>query len=206
MATMLFQGHGSYRFTLDDGTVIYVDPFAGGEYELEADLVLVTHDHFDHDQVDKMPHAPGCEIIRAKDLHPAKGEYLSTESHGVRIQAVQAYNEHHDIAECVGYVLELDGKRFYASGDTSMTKDMTDGKLAAMNLDYAVFPCDGLYNMTVEEASECAKLVDAKSNIPVHLVPVSSPEDNNLEFPMDKAERFQAQGRIIMIPNSELHL
>ena len=49
MATMLFQGHGSYRFTLDDDTVIYVDPYFGKEYELEADLILVTHDHFDHD-------------------------------------------------------------------------------------------------------------------------------------------------------------
>ena len=44
MATMLFQGHGSYRFTLDDNTVIYVDPYFGKEYELEADLILVTHD------------------------------------------------------------------------------------------------------------------------------------------------------------------
>ncbi len=55
MATMLFQGHGSYRLTLDDDTVIYVDPYFGKEYELEADLILVTHDHFDHDAVDKMP-------------------------------------------------------------------------------------------------------------------------------------------------------
>ena len=31
MATMLFQGHGSYRFTLDDNTVIYVDPYFGKE-------------------------------------------------------------------------------------------------------------------------------------------------------------------------------
>lgn len=53
MTTMLFQGHGSYRFTLDDSTVIYVDPYFGKEYELEADLVLVTHDHFDHDAVDQ---------------------------------------------------------------------------------------------------------------------------------------------------------
>ena len=135
MATMLFQGHGSYRFTLDDDTVIYVDPYFGKEYELEADLILVTHDHFDHDAVDKMPHASGCTVIRAKDLHPTSDEYLSTESHGVKIQAVQAYNDHHPSDECVGYVLDLDGKSFYAAGDTSMTEDMKSGKLAAMELD-----------------------------------------------------------------------
>lgn len=128
MATMLFQGHGSYRFTLDDDTVIYVDPYFGKEYELEADLILVTHDHFDHDAVDKMPHASGCTVIRAKDLHPTSDEYLSTESHGVKIQAVQAYNDHHPSDECVGYVLDLDGKSFYAAGDTSMTEDMKSGQ------------------------------------------------------------------------------
>ena len=76
MAKMLYQGHGSYRFTLDDGTVVYVDPFAGEGYDLPADLILVTHEHFDHNQIDKMPHAAGCEIIRAVDVHPVPDAYL----------------------------------------------------------------------------------------------------------------------------------
>lgn len=206
MATMLFQGHGSYRFTLDDDTVIYVDPYFGKEYKLEADLVLVTHEHFDHDTVDKMPHAPGCEVIRAKDLHPTSDEYLSTESHGVKIQAVQAYNKNHPSDECVGYVLEFDGVSFYAAGDTSMTEDMKSGKLAAMKLDYAAFPCDGVYNMDVDEASECAKLVGAKHNIPIHEVPIDSDADSAVEFDADKVENFEAPGRIILVPGAELHL
>lgn len=206
MTTMLFQGHGSYRFTLDDDTVIYVDPYFGKEYELEADLVLVTHEHFDHDAVDKMPHAPGCEVIRAKDLHPTSDEYLSTESHGVKIQAVQAYNKNHPSDECVGYVLEFDGVSFYAAGDTSMTEDMKSGKLAAMKLDYAAFPCDGVYNMDVDEASECAKLVGAKHNIPIHEVPIDSDADSAVEFDADKVENFEAPGRIILVPGAELHL
>ena len=72
MATMLYQGHGSYRFALDDGTVVYVDPFAGKGYDLPADLILVTHEHFDHTKVDKMPHAQGCVGYRAK--HASKPE------------------------------------------------------------------------------------------------------------------------------------
>ena len=90
MAKMMYQGHGSYRFVLDDGTVVYVDPFAGEGYDLPADLILVTHEHFDHTSVDLMPHAAGCEVVRAADVHPAPGEYLEAESHGVRIAAVQA--------------------------------------------------------------------------------------------------------------------
>ena len=206
MAKMLYQGHGSYRFVLDDGTVVYVDPFAGEGYDMPADLVLVTHEHFDHNQVSKMPHAQGCEIIRAADAHPAPARYLTIESHGVRATAVQACNKNHPIDECVGFVLELDGVTFYASGDTSMTDDMRSGKLEQLGIDYAVFPGDGFYNMDVAEASSCAKLVAARHSIPVHLVPVNNPNDASQLFSRERAEAFEAAGRIILAPGDELEL
>lgn len=206
MAMMLFQGHGSFRFVLDDGTVVYVDPFCGEGYNLPADLILVTHEHFDHNQVDKMPHAQDCTIIHEKDLHPAPGEYLQTQSHGVSIQAVQAYNKNHPEAECAGFVLEFDGIRFYASGDTATTEDMTSRKLAAMKLDYATFPCDGIYTMNTQEASECARLVAARHSIPIHELPVESLEDNSPKYDLGILESFQAPGRIILLPGEKLEL
>ena len=206
MAKMLYQGHGSYRFTLDDGAVVYVDPSMGSGYDVPADLVLVTHEHFDHNQVDKMPHARDCLVVRACDLQPSPGMYFSTESHGVRITAVQACNKNHPIDQCVGMLLEFDGITFYASGDTSMTDDMRSGKLAEAGIDYAVFPGDGFYNMDVAEASECAKLVAARHSIPVHLVPMDNPNDPAQLFNRERAEAFQATGRIIMEPGEELEL
>ena len=206
MARMLYQGHGSYRFTLDDDTVVYVDPFAGEGYDIPADLILVTHEHFDHNQVDKMPHAPGCDVLRKRDFQPVRGDYRTIESHGVRARAVQAENDHHELEQCVGLVLSFDGVTFYASGDTSRTVDMESGKLAAMKLDYAVFPCDGFYNMDVAEASECARLVGARHSIPIHLVPMDDPEDPSQLFSRERAEAFQAEGRIILEPGEELAL
>ena len=206
MAKMLYQGHGSYRFTLDDGTVVYVDPFAGEGYDAPADLVLVTHEHFDHNQIDKMPHADGCSVIRAADVHPTRGEYSTVESHGVRITAVQAYNKNHRVDECVGMLLELDGITFYASGDTSMTDDMRSGKLAEVGIDYAVFPGDGLYNMDVAEASECAKLVAARHSILVHMVPMNNPADASQLFSRERAEAFTGPGRVIVAPGEVLDL
>ena len=206
MAKMLYQGHGSYRFTLDDGTVVFVDPFVGTGYDVPADLVLVTHEHFDHNQVEKMPHAPGCAVVRAADLLPAPGDYRTVGSHGVRITAVQACNKNHPIDQCVGMLLEFDGITFYAAGDTSMTDDMRSGKLAAAGIDYAVFPGDGFYNMDVAEAGECAKLVGARHSIPVHLVPMSDPKDPSQLFIRERAEAFHAPGRIILEPGDELEL
>ena len=52
MAELLYQGHGSYRLVSDNGTVVYVDPFVGEGYGLEADLVLITHEHSDHNRTD----------------------------------------------------------------------------------------------------------------------------------------------------------
>ena len=51
MAELLYQGHGSFRICTAAGAVIYVDPFAGDGYDRAADLVLVTHEHYDHNQV-----------------------------------------------------------------------------------------------------------------------------------------------------------
>ena len=206
MATMLYQGHGSYRFVLNDGTVVYVDPFAGEGYDLPADLILSTHEHFDHVAFDKMPHAHGCEIIRAKDLHPDVETYETRETHGVIVTAVQAYNHNHKAEECVGYLLYLDGIIFYASGDTSATDDMESGRLMMVDIDYAVFPCDGVYNMDRVEASRCAKLVGAKHSIPIHMVPMDDPTNPAQLFDRTRAEEFEAPGRIILAAGESIVL
>ena len=205
---MLFQGHGSYRFKTDEGIVVYVDPFAGKSewYELPAHLILVTHEHFDHTAIDKMPHAAGCEVFRAADVHPDSNTYLTLSSHGVRFTAVQACNANHPIDECVGFVIDFGGTTFYASGDTSTTEDMRSGKLAAMNLDYAALPGDGVYNMDIPEASACAQLVGARHTIPVHLEPVGAIDDVEPAYPRDRAEAFDAVGKIILLPGESLEL
>lgn len=179
MATITFLGHGSLKLKTDAGHVIYIDPFMSPEgdhsrvgYEDAADAILVTHQHYDHTAIDKMPHNPGCIVWQNMDSHPVPNTYLTLDLFDgeVNVCAVEAYNKMHDKDACVGYVVSLEGKRVYFSGDTGRTSDMS--RLAKENLDLAFLPGDGIYTMTAEEAAKCANLIGAKATVPIHLKPV----------------------------------
>lgn len=170
MARVLYQGHGSMRFTTDGGTVIYLDPFMGEGYDVPANLILVTHQHFDHNAVDLPARAEGCVVWQNADAHPTPDTWLTRAFGDVTVEAVQAKNANHDPAVCVGYVLTMDGVSVYCAGDTSRTPQMDE--LAARGLDYAFLPGDGIYNMDVAEAARCAALIGAAHSVPVHLNPM----------------------------------
>ena len=205
MAKMLYQGHGSYRLTADDGTVFYVDPALGEGYDVPANLIIVTHEHPDHTlRLTDVARTQGCVELHARDFI-VDGEHKTLEACGIKMTSVLACNKYHDPAECMGVVLEFDGLRFYAAGDTSTTDDMRSGRLAAMGLDYATFPADGFYNMDIPEASKCAKLVAAKHSIPMHLVPVHDINKAVL-FDEDKAAAFDGPGKLVLTPGQEVEL
>jgi L-ascorbate metabolism protein UlaG (beta-lactamase superfamily) len=170
MTTLLYQGHGSLRLTTNVGTVLYIDPYMGEGYDVPANLVLVTHQHYDHTAVDKMPHAPGCVVWQNMDAHPTPQSYVTRTFGDVTVEAVEAYNDMHPKDECVGYVVSVDGLVLYFAGDTSTTSQMS--RLASRRIDYACLPGDGIYNMNVDEAARCARTIGARHNVPIHLKPV----------------------------------
>ncbi len=195
--TLLYQGHGSVRIVTGEDKVIYVDPFAGEGYDLTADLILETHGHYDHVQTDLIAsRAEDCRTITYNEALTEKNYDLGY----VQVEAVQAgNNKNHSIDECVGFVLTFsNGKKVYLSGDTSKTDQMAE--MADMNIDYAFFCCDGIYNMDLEEAAECARLVGAKHNIPYHIVDAKDAS----HFSMERAEQFDAPNKLILQPGEEL--
>lgn len=197
MTKLLYQGHGSYRIITASKTVVYVDPFAGEGYNIPADLVLVTHEHSDHNQISLITQKPSCRIITEREAL-CDGVYQKFTVDDISIQAVPASNRNHPVTECVGYVLNFDGISLYAAGDTSETEAMSN-LLPSLHLDYALLPIDGIYNMDAKEASHCAELIGAKYTIPIHMKPGSL-------FDRKMAEKFSAKGRLIVVAGDEILL
>lgn len=200
-ATLLYQGHASVRIVTAEGKVIYIDPFMGDGYDMTADLILMTHGHYDHTKDNLIESRnDDCQLIKWTDALK-DGSHQSFDLGYVKVEAVEAgYNKNHDVSECVGYILSFtNGVSVYFTGDTSTTPSMVD--LADRGLDYAFICCDGVYNMDVKEASECAKMIAAKHTIPYHMVPA-----NKKGFDRDVAESFDGPGRIILEPGEELSL
>ena len=193
MAKMTYLGHGSLRFITDCGKVIYVDPYWGEDYSMPANLILVTHQHGDHNQVDKVTKAQDCRIITEVDALLGD-KHNSFDLGFVLVDSVTAENKNHNPKETVGYIIHFGDISVYCAGDTSMTDDMKCMK----NIDYALLPIDGIYNMDALEASNCAELINARHTIPIHTDPSG--------YLLDKVATFVHRSKLVVEPGETIEL
>ncbi len=167
-------GHDSFR--LKGEKVVYIDPWklvAGAE---KADVILVTHDHYDHlsqDDIAKISKADTIVVapqtvtskLGGKPITVKPGDKITAA--GVSIEVMPAYNAnkkfHPKSAGHVGYIVILNGKRIYHSGDTDLIPEM-----AQIKCDIALLPVSGTYVMTAMEAAEAANTIKPALAIPMH--------------------------------------
>ncbi len=168
-------GHASLRIDAPTA-VIYVDPWKLSGALPPADLILITHDHYDHCSPEDIVRVRTDDTVIVANPSAAKklsgpvrvaraGDELTAK--GVKIRAVPAYNVdktfHPKAAGHVGYVLTVDDTSIYIAGDTDVIPEMKD-----ISADIAILPVSGTYVMTADQAVEAAGLIGPDIAIPVH--------------------------------------
>ncbi len=167
-------GHDSFR--LEGEATVYIDPWKLPPDSPKADIILITHDHYDHCSPEDVARIqkPDTVIVTipaaAKKL---KGEVKTVKPgdkitvKGVEIEAVPAYNTdkpfHPRGAGHVGFIVTLGGKRIYHAGDTDFIPEMKN-----LKVDIALLPVSGTYVMTAEEAARAADAIKPEVAIPMH--------------------------------------
>lgn len=180
-------GHDGFR--IDASKTVYIDPYQISDGP-EADLILITHEHFDHcspDDVAKVQHS-GSVIVTEKDsatklsgdVRIVKvGETLSIDN--VKIEAVPAYNTNKEFHPkgngWLGFIVEIDGVKVYHAGDTDYIPEMNN-----FNTDIALLPVSGTYVMTADEAVEAALAINPKIAIPMHYGVIVGGENDATQF------------------------
>ncbi|MCK4417690.1 MAG: MBL fold metallo-hydrolase [Candidatus Latescibacteria bacterium] len=167
-------GHASIKISAEK--LIYIDPWKLGKDEPTADLILITHGHYDHcspEDVQKISGEqttivcpPDCGAELSGNIETMRpGERLTVE--GVEIEAVPAYNVnksfHPRANGWVGYIITAGGKRIYHAGDTDLIPEMEQVKA-----DVVLLPIGGIYTMDAREAAKAAKKINPQVAIPIH--------------------------------------
>jgi L-ascorbate metabolism protein UlaG (beta-lactamase superfamily) len=172
-------------FRIQGSKVICTDPFKVTKAD-EADIVLISHEHFDHLSPEDLQKVTsprttivasvsckdGLKRVKAKEtklLEP--GDKLSIDK--VEVEAVPAYNVnkfrapgqvfHPKEDKKLGFVFRMDGTRVYFAGDTDLIPEMK-----SIQCDIALLPVSGTYVMTAEEAAEAVKIIKPKITVPMH--------------------------------------
>lgn len=173
-------GHASFR--IDGPPTIYLDPWRLGASPPLADLILVTHPHYDHCSPDDVRRIRGpdtavlanpgaaTKLIQKPGSGPVwivrPGDRL--EITGVTVEAVPAYNMdnkpfHRRKAQHVGYIVTVEGTCIYHTGDTDPIPEME-----GLTVDVLMVPVSGTYVADPAQAAEIARITKARVALPMH--------------------------------------
>ncbi len=172
-----FVGHGTLMFAYD-GKVIHVDPvsmYADYATMPKADLILVTHEHFDHldaKAIQAVSKADTLVIINPGSVKNFPNGTIMKNGEtrtaaGVKIEAVPAYNltgPYHPKGDGNGYLLTFGDKRVFVAGDTENVPEIK----ALKNIDVAFLPMNQPYTMKPDQVADVARAMRPKVLYPYH--------------------------------------
>lgn len=203
LKTIHWLGHAGVKISGEK--TITIDPYEINDTE-QADIILITHDHYDHLSTEDIQKISGEKTtfvvpsISAGKLHGTvrtvnPGDRLVIE--GIEIEAVPAYNIgkqfHPQANHYCGYVFKMNQITYYHAGDTDAIPEMKH-----VQADVVFLPVGGTYTMTAEEAAGVVQDIQPQIAIPIHW--------GNIIGSRKDAEKFKqlcGNRAVILKPESE---
>lgn len=186
--------HSSIR--IDKEKIIYIDPFKIDKNYNDADIIFITHDHYDHyseEDIDKVINENTTIIIPEELLTKLlrkginKNAIITVEPNknymvqGIKFETIPAYNTnktfHPKENGLVGYIIIINGIRYYIAGDTDITEENRK-----VRCDVAFVPVGGIYTMDFKEASSLINEINPKIAVPIHYGSVVGTEQDAIDF------------------------
>jgi L-ascorbate metabolism protein UlaG (beta-lactamase superfamily) len=169
-------GHSAFRIE-DSVMQIYIDPFTLPAGTPKADVIFITHVHYDHFSMEDIVkiRKESTMIVAPKEVASKIGGGTVAVVPGqnyivgnLKVKTVPAYNLnkkfHPKANNWVGYIITLsNGQNIYHAGDTDFIPEMQ-----TIVTDIALLPCGGTYTMTAKQAAEAANIFKPKIVVPMH--------------------------------------
>lgn len=181
-------GHDGFEISTN-GIRVVIDPYQVKSPE-PADIILITHPHFDHcstDDIDKLKKSSTVFIADPASAEKLSGDVRivkpgdSLTINEIQIEAVPAYNIgkafHPKDKNWLGYIITAEQTRIYHAGDTDLIPEMED-----LSVDIALLPVSGTYVMTADEAIEAVKRLKPKIAVPMHYDTIVGTGDDAEKF------------------------
>lgn len=182
---------------IEGSKILYFDPYLVSTAAHDADLIFITHEHYDHFEPESIARLKKQETLLVAPESMKKKTlsesgiaaenclfYQPGETHeagGVVIETVPAYNKlkpfHPKGKKWQGYVVTLDDTRYYVSGDTDVNED-----IRKVRCDVAMVPIGGFYTMDWEQAAEYIAQLKPEAVIPTHYGSIVGKKTDGQEF------------------------
>ena len=201
--------HSSIRINKEK--TIYIDPFKIDRNYNDADIIFITHDHYDHyseEDIDKVINENTVIVIPEELLTKVLKKGINKNAiitvkpnqkymvQGIKFETVPAYNTnktfHPKENGWVGYVIEINEIKYYIAGDTDITEENKKVKY-----DVAFVPVGGTYTMDFKEAAQLVNQIQPKVAVPIHYGSVVGTKQDAEEF--IKLLHTNIKGVILMI-------
>ena len=186
--------HSSIKIAKDK--IVYIDPFRINEVPHDADYIFITHSHYDHFSVQDILKVAKIDTVfistedtkSSLELMGIPQEQIvivepnkNYELKDIKFETVPSYNEnkkyHPKENNWVGYIIKLNGVKYYIAGDTDNISEIQNIKC-----DIAFLPIGGEFTMNPQEAAELANKIECKLVIPTHYAELVGTKEDLDEF------------------------